>query len=65
LLDRYGDADNDLVAMEKYRGVNAIYYAPTLDRALEVIGDTFVIRSVHFGPYAMSEYFPLIIASRR
>jgi hypothetical protein len=65
LLGRYGDADNDLVTMEKYRGVNAIYYAPTLDRALEVIGDTFVIRSVHFGPYAMSEYFPLIIASRR
>jgi len=65
LLRQHSAVDNDLVTIEKYRGVNAIYYAPTLDRALEIVSDRFFIRSVHYGPYAMSEYFPLILASRR
>ena len=56
--------DNDLVTVTKYRGSGAIYYAPPLPEILKVIGRTFRVRSVHFGPYVMSQYFPLLVASK-
>jgi hypothetical protein len=55
---------NDLVTMEKYRGAGAVYYAPPLDQWLAVVRRRFRVEAVHFGPYAMSEYFPLVSAVR-
>jgi hypothetical protein len=56
---------NDLVTMNKYRGTGASYYAPALGDALDLIARHFDVPGVHFGPYAMSEYFPLIVAECR
>ncbi len=55
---------NDLVTMEKYRGAGAVYYAPPLDQWLAVVRRRFRVEAVHFGPYAMGEYFPLVSAVR-
>jgi hypothetical protein len=56
---------NDLQTMEKYRGAGAVYYAPPLDQWLAVVRRRFRVEAVHFGPYAMGEYFPLVSAVRR
>lgn len=65
LLAKFGGAaDNDLVTVSKYRGSGAVYYAPPLDEILDVFRRRFRIRSVHFGPYSMAEYFPLVVAER-
>jgi SAM-dependent methyltransferase len=65
LLDRCppGQA-NDLVTVTKYRGSGAVYYAPPLDEILHALRLRFRIKGVHFGPYAMAEYFPLVVAER-
>jgi hypothetical protein len=55
---------NDLTTLVKYRNSGAIYYAPPLDEWLRVLRQRFRVIRVHFGPYAMSEYFPLVVASR-
>jgi hypothetical protein len=55
---------NDLVTMEKYRGAGAVYYAPPLDQWLTVVRRRFRVEAVHFGPYAMSDYFPFVSAVR-
>jgi hypothetical protein len=55
---------NDLVTMEKYRGAGAVYYAPPLDQWLAVLRHRFRVEAVHFGPYAMGDYFPLVSAVR-
>jgi len=57
--------DNDLLTIEKYRGAGARYTAPPLGEALEVFRTRFKVMSVHFGPYAMSDYFPLVVAVRK
>lgn len=65
LLDRCAEGEpNDLVTIEKYRGAGAVYYAPPLDEWLGIIRRRFRVDGVHFGPYAMSEYFPLVSAVR-
>jgi SAM-dependent methyltransferase len=56
--------DNDLITVTKYRGSGMIYYAPPLPEVLKLIERTFRVTSVHFGPYAMSQYFPLLVASK-
>jgi hypothetical protein len=56
---------NDLLAIEKYRGSDAVYFVPTLADALMVFERRFDVKAVMFGPYAMSQYFPLIVASKR
>jgi hypothetical protein len=57
--------DNDLLTIRKYRGANARYFAPPLPNILDVVGRRFCVTAVHFGPYALSEYFPLLVAHRR
>lgn len=54
--------ENDLVTIRKYKTGGAVYYAPPLADALEVIGSVFKVTSVHFGPYALPHYFPLVVA---
>ena len=56
--------DNDLITVTKYRGSGTIYYAPPLPEIFKLIERTFRVTSVHFGPYAMSQYFPLLVASK-
>jgi hypothetical protein len=56
--------DNDLVTMAKYRGTGAIYYAPPLDEIVRLLGERFHVESVQYGPYRMSDYFPLVVARR-
>ena len=66
LLARFGaPPDNDLVTVSKYRGSGAVYYAPPLDNILQLFHRRFRVDSVHFGPYQMAEYFPLVVAERR
>jgi SAM-dependent methyltransferase len=55
---------NDLVTIEKYRGTGAVYYAPPLEEWLRILRRRFRIQGVHYGPYAMSGYFPLVAAVR-
>jgi hypothetical protein len=65
LLKRCADGvDNDLLTVRKYKSSGAVYYAPPLGEVLSLMGSSFRIRSVHYGPYAMSQYFPLIVASK-
>jgi len=65
LLARAEGRANDLVTIRKYRNSGAVYYAPPLENILDVLQQWFRIASVEYGPYAMTEYFPLIVASRK
>jgi hypothetical protein len=56
-------AANDLITLRKYRDTGAVYYAPPLEQVLRVLGVSFTVTSVHFGPYASSRNFPLIVAT--
>ena len=55
---------NDFVTMAKYRDAGAVYYAPPLPEIIAMFSERFHVKSVNFGPYPMSRYFPLIVASR-
>jgi SAM-dependent methyltransferase len=55
---------NDLVTIEKYRGAGAVYYAPPLEEWLRILRRHFRVQGVHYGPYAMSRFFPLVAAVR-
>ena len=55
--------ENDLVTMDKYRESGAVYYAPPLPSAVDVLRERFHVHAVHFGSYGMHEYFPVIVAS--
>lgn len=58
--------DNDLFAgIERWRGSRAVYYAPPLPHVLAALGSRFRVRDIHFGPFDMAEYFPLIVATRK
>jgi SAM-dependent methyltransferase len=57
--------ENDLAAVEKYRGAGAVYHAPPLDELLSVMRKNFRVAQVCFGPYPISDYFPLFVAYRR
>lgn len=57
-------AANDLLSIEKYRGAGATYFVPPLAEAIQRFGRRFHVRAVYFGPYELSQYFPLIVASR-
>lgn len=56
---------DDLTTVSKYRGSGAVYFAPPLEEALDVLQATFDVRHMHFGPYALSEFFPLFVAASR
>ncbi len=56
--------DNDF-AIERWRGSSAVFYAPPLAHVLDALGDRFRVRDIHFGPFDMAEYFPLIVATRK
>jgi SAM-dependent methyltransferase len=63
LLDRFtSNADNDLVTVRKYRDTGAVYFAPPLENILDVLRTRFRPIEVHFGPYPLQQYFPLIVA---
>lgn len=57
--------DNDLTTISKYKGSGAIYYAPPLAEIMRLLARYFRIVAVHYGPYGMSHYFPLIVAASR
>ena len=54
--------ENDLLAIEKYRGTGATYFVPPLAEAIAAFERHFHVRAVYFGSYEMSHYFPLIVA---
>lgn len=56
------DDEDDLAAMEKYRGCGVTYCAPGLSDCIAALASSFRVVSVHFGQYPMAEYFPLIVA---
>jgi SAM-dependent methyltransferase len=64
LIRRSGAEANDLETVEKYRGTGAVYYAPPLADAISVIRERFEVLDVQYGPYAVAEYFPLIVAAK-
>jgi hypothetical protein len=55
---------NDLESIAKYRNTRSLYPAPPLTEILRVLEKTFHITQVHFGPYAFSQYFPLVVATK-
>jgi SAM-dependent methyltransferase len=65
LCDVANIAANDLLTIEKYRGTAVTYFVPPLEQAIALFERRFRVRAVHFGPYDMSEYFPLIVASKQ
>jgi hypothetical protein len=64
LCDAPDGTGNDLLSIEKYRGSGAIYYAPPFAETLARFERRFRVRAVYFGPFEMSQYFPLIVASK-
>jgi hypothetical protein len=64
LCDVMDMAENDLLSIEKYRGTAATYFVPPIAEAIALFERHFHVRAVHFGPYDMSQYFPLIVASK-
>jgi hypothetical protein len=58
-------AENDLLTIEKYRGTGAMYFVAPLEHTIALVDRKFRVQAVHFGPYSLSEYFPLIVASKR
>jgi hypothetical protein len=42
-----------------------VYHVPRLDDALDVLRECFEVREVHFGPYELSPYFPLVVAAKQ
>jgi SAM-dependent methyltransferase len=56
---------NDLLTVSKYRNTGATYWAPRLDSALDIFKTRFRIKGIHFGPYALGEYFPVVVGCRR
>lgn len=64
LYDMPDGAANDLLSIEKYRSTGATYFVPPLAEAIQRFGRHFHVRAVYFGPYEMSQYFPLIVASK-
>ena len=57
-------AENDLLSIEKYRNTGVRYFAPPLAEAIARFERRFRVRAVYFGPYEMSQYFPLIVVSK-
>lgn len=53
---------NDLLSIVKYRGAGATYFVPPLADAIAAFRRHLHVRAVCFGPYEMSEYFPLLVA---
>jgi hypothetical protein len=64
LCDTPDSAANDLLSIEKYRGTGATYFVPPLAEAIQRFGRRFRVQAVYFGPYELSQYFPLIVASK-
>lgn len=64
ISDVLNPAHNDLLSIEKYRDSGATYFAPPLAEAIARFERRLHVRAVHFGPYEMSQYFPLIVASK-
>jgi len=65
LCDVANATENDLLSIEKYRGTGVTYFVPPLADAIAVFERHFRVSAVYFGPYEMSQYFPLIAAARR
>jgi hypothetical protein len=66
LIERFSpQSDNDLITVRKYRNAGAKYFAPPVPAILDIFRTKFDVTALHFGPYPMSEYFPLLVASRR
>jgi len=57
--------DNDMLNIERWRGSRAVFYAPPLAHILDALGERFRVSDIHFGPFDMAEYFPLIVATRK
>jgi hypothetical protein len=62
LFRRFPMPDNDLITVAKYKDTGAVYYAPRLEEIIQVLGERFRVTQIHFGPYVLSSYFPLIVA---
>jgi hypothetical protein len=57
--------DNDFFAIERWRESRGVLYAPPLAHVLDTLGHRFRVRDIHFGPFDMAQYFPLIVATRK
>jgi hypothetical protein len=65
LFRRFPVPDNDLATVVKYKDTGHVFYAPQLEEILGVLGTYFQVSQIHFGPYTLSYYFPLIVARLR
>ena len=65
LLERFPQPNNDLLTIFKYKNAGIVYYAPTLDRVIDILQRRFDILAIHFGPTELRYYYPLIVAVRK
>lgn len=65
LFNKFPKRNNDLVTIRKFRGSGFMAYAPPLDDVLKFVMRKFEVTGIHFGPYGLAEYFPLITARLR
>jgi hypothetical protein len=62
LFRRFPAPTNDLTTIRKFRNSGFVSYTPRLDDVLTLLSTTFKVTGVHFGPYGLAAYFPLIVA---
>jgi len=65
LFRKFPAPQNDLVTITKFKNSGFVLFSPPLEELLRFLSSYFQVKSVHFGPYGLSEYFPIIVAKRR
>lgn len=65
IFRKFPNPHNDLVTIRKFRNSGYSMHAPPLEEILEFLSGYFRIAAIHYGPFGLSEYFPLIIGARR
>lgn len=66
LMKKYPNYEgNDLVTIRKYKDTGLILYSPSIADIVGLVSKWFNIKEISYGPYALSEYFPLLVAQRK
>lgn len=65
LFAKFPAAQNDLVTIRKFKNSGFVLVSPPLQEIVRFLSEYFTVSSIHFGPFGLSEYFPIVFAKRR
>jgi SAM-dependent methyltransferase len=65
LFRKFPAPQNDLTTIRKFKSSGCLLFTPPLQEILRFLSGYFRVMSIHFGPYGLSEYFPVIVAKRQ